>query len=136
MPLQYRLDKAIEYFSKNPNVIIIVSGAQGPGEDITEALAMERYLKARGIPEEHIIKEEQSTSTLENCTYSKQILDAYFPAGYRAAVITNKFHIYRTVMVAKRVGLPVTHIGAFIQWYNYSITYLREFAAVMKLWIF
>ena len=115
--------------------MIVVSGAQGPEEDITEALAMERYLKAHGIPEEQIIKEEQSTSTLENCTYSKQILDEYFPVGYRVAIITSKFHIYRTVMNAKMIGFSATHMGASIQWYNYSVAYLREFTAVMKLWI-
>lgn len=50
--LKDRLDRAIEYHEKNPEAVIVVSGGQGPQEDIPEALAMERYLISRGIPEE------------------------------------------------------------------------------------
>ena len=55
--LQKRLDVAIEYYQKNPDVVIVVTGGQGPQEDITEALAMERYLLANGIPKEKIIED-------------------------------------------------------------------------------
>ena len=29
LPLKFRLDKAIEYYSKNPNAVIVVSGGKG-----------------------------------------------------------------------------------------------------------
>ena len=76
--LQKRLDVAIEYYQKNPDVVIVVTGGQGPQEDITEALAMERYLLANGIPKEKIIKEEKATSTYENFKFSKVLLNEYF----------------------------------------------------------
>jgi uncharacterized SAM-binding protein YcdF (DUF218 family) len=38
--LLYRLESAIEFNKQYPDVKIIVSGGQGEGEDITEALAM------------------------------------------------------------------------------------------------
>ena len=40
--LQKRLDTVIGYHHKNPDAVIVVSGGQGPYEDISEALAMER----------------------------------------------------------------------------------------------
>ncbi len=45
-----RLEAAIAYYERNPKVLLVVSGGQGPQEDISEALAMERYLIERGIP--------------------------------------------------------------------------------------
>ncbi|MCI8889140.1 MAG: YdcF family protein, partial [Hungatella sp.] len=44
----------------------ILSGGQGKGEDITEAEAMYRYLKARGIDAGRLIREKESVSTWEN----------------------------------------------------------------------
>lgn len=136
LPLKYRLDKAVEYYGKNPDTVIIVSGGQGPGETVTEAFAMEEYLLLQGVPKENIIKEERATSTAENMRYSKEILDALFEKEYKTAIITNNFHIYRAQALAKREGLEnITHLHAPLQIYNIFPCYLRESLAVMKMWI-
>ena len=135
-PLMHRLNKAVEYANKNHEAFIIVSGGQGPQEDITEALAMERYLVNKGIPKERIIREERSTSTFENFKYSKQILDGYFDKSYNIAFVTNDFHVYRASQLAKIASLNSTHMHAKIEWYTISVSYLREFTAVIKLWVF
>lgn len=135
LPLAYRLDKAVEYISKNPNAVIVVTGGQGLQESITEALAMERYLISRGISKDKIIKEEQATSTYENFKFSKAILDKYFNHSYTVTYITNDFHIYRAGRLAKIVGLEATSYRAKIEWYSIPITYLREFLAILKLWL-
>jgi hypothetical protein len=44
LALQYRIDSAANYMKKNQETIAIVSGGQGPGEDITEAEATKRGL--------------------------------------------------------------------------------------------
>ena len=59
----HRLGKAVDA-NRNYKAIIIVSGGQGPQEDITEALAMERYLKNKGIPQERIIKKNAQQALL------------------------------------------------------------------------
>lgn len=133
--LSHRLDKAAEYSLKNPDAIIVVSGGQGAGEDITEALAMERYLIEKGIAEERIIKEEAATSTYENILYSKKILEKLFESPYEIVVITNDFHIYRAANLAKKSGLSVTHYNAGTKWYNIPTVYSRECIAVLKMWI-
>jgi len=134
--LAKRLDKAVEYFAKNPEVIFIVSGGQGPQEDISEALAMERYLIERGIPAAQIIREEHSTSTFENFSFSGEILEKEFPNGCSVAFITNDFHIYRAERIAQYAGITARHMGATIEWYAVPVTYLREMAAVIQLWFF
>ena len=134
--LARRLDKAVAYFDKNREAVIIVCGGQGPGEAITEALAMERYLIDRGIPKENIIKEDKSTSTYENLLFAKGILDEYFPQGFSSVVITNDFHVYRAIKTAALVNISATHVGSYTEWYSIIANYSREMLAVVKLWVF
>ena len=133
--LAYRLDKTVEYYNKNPNAVIIVSGGQGPQEEITEAQAMQQYLIEKGIPQDKIIKEEKATSTTENMIYSKEILDKQFNKEYKVAVITNNFHIYRASQIAKKVGLNATHYNAKIRTDTIVANYIRETMGVAKYWI-
>lgn len=137
LTLQKRLDAAVEYYEKNPNAIIVVSGGQGPQEDITEALAMERYLIGKGIPADKIIKEERSTSTRENFEYSKEILDGYFDGEYSVAFVTSDFHIFRAARYAKMAGYEeVGHCHSDIKWHQILPSCLRECLAIVKLLVF
>ena len=136
LPLLYRLEKGVEYYKKNPKTIIVVSGGRGAEENITEALAMERYLSGHGVPESHILKEEKSTSTYENFVFSKKILDQHFKGDYKILIITSDFHIFRAEQIAKIAGLSCTTLHAGIIWYSIPVIYMRESMAVVKLIIF
>ena len=135
--LQKRLDTAIEYHKENPNAVIVVSGGQGPYEDISEALAMERYLISNGVSQDKIIKEDRSTSTRENFEFSKKLLDLRFgESEYKVAYITNGYHVYRAGLVAENAGFDgITHIHAETPWYTAIPNGLREVLAVMKTWL-
>lgn len=124
--LQKRLDKAVEYYIKNATAVFVVTGGRGEQEDITEALAMERYLTSKGIPNNQIIREEKATSTFENFTFSKDILRQRFPHEYSIVFITNNFHVYRAESIAKTVNISVNHLGADTVWYTIPMNYLRE----------
>ncbi len=132
LPLYYRLEKSIEYFNKNPNAMIVVSGGQGRNETITEALAMERYLLSKGVPENKIIKEDSSTSTYENFLFSKKLLDNHFKKEYKTVFITNNFHIFRANEISKVVGSNSNYMHAKIQWYIAPVNYIREILANTK----
>ena len=136
LPLKRRLDKALEYHEKNPEAVIVVTGGKGFQETVTEAEAMEKYLLGKGVAPECIVKEEKATSTNENMRFTKEILDSRLDKAYSVAVITNNFHIYRGVCIAKNEGFTdVTHLHAGLEWYNLMPCYLRETLAVLKLWI-
>ncbi len=136
LPLKMRLDKAIQYHSKNPEAIIVVTGGQGFQETVTEAYAMEKYLVEHGVAGNKIIKEEKATSTTENIEFSKELLDKYFEDNYSVVVVTNNFHVFRATSVAIKTGFKdVSHIHAGLQWYNLMPCYLRESVAVLKMWI-
>ncbi len=131
--LRQRLDRAIEYYHDNEDAIIVVSGGQGPQEDITEALAMERYLISKGIPADKIIKEESSTSTYENFKYTKVILDEYFENDYSIVYVTSDYHTYRAGAIARSVGYEnVTHCSADTPWYSKLPCCLRECVGVLR----
>lgn len=133
--LAKRLDKAAEYYEKNNDAIFIVTGGQGPFEQITEALAMERYLVEKGIPQEQIIKEDKSTSTYENFEFAFDIMEERQITTDSVIFITNKFHIYRAEGIAKSLGIDVMRLGADTVWYSIPMNYMREMVAVVKYWI-
>lgn len=134
LPLYHRLTAAAGYYKKNPGAYIVVSGGQGAGESITEAEAMQRFLVENGIPEEKIIKEDNSATTRENFKLSKKILDKKFGSEYKVCYITNSFHIYRAGLIARRNGLKSTHLHGTTDWYTVPSNYIRECAAVLFSW--
>lgn len=73
--LRLRLDKAAEYAVQNPDTVLVLSGAQGSGEPVTEASAMREYLLKQGVPDGQMLLEEQSRSTVENIAYSRILIE-------------------------------------------------------------
>ena len=71
--LELRLKAALKYARENEDTVLILSGGQGSGEDITEAKCMENYLTAHGIPKERLVSEEKSTRTKENLKFSDDL---------------------------------------------------------------
>lgn len=132
--LARRLDAAYAYYQNNPETIIIVSGGQGKGEDISEAEAMKRYLVEKGVPEEKILKEDRSADTNENLRFSLELMEKENP---KVAIATNDFHIFRAIHLAKGKGLEnVSGIPApsdEILFINYMV---REAVGVLKDFLF
>ena len=133
-----RMQKGIDYLENHPKVKVVLSGGQGPGEEISEAEGMRRFLADHGISDERILKEERSTSTMENFRFSKEILvkQPGFQASGRVAVITNDFHLFRSKILARRNGLNPVGIPSPTPWYLVPNVYLREYFAVVKSLIF
>ncbi len=133
--LKSRLDAAVDYHFKNPTALIVVSGGCGEGERISEALAMERYLTDRGVDPDVIIKEEAATSTSENFSYSKELLDSLLGDDFKFAFITSDFHVFRAAWVARESGFGTAgHIGAGASPVLFLPNGLRECAAILKYW--
>ena len=134
--LRNRLDMAVEYHLQNPEAIIIVSGGQGPGDVIIEALAMARYLEAAGVPPDLIFQEGASHSTYQNMRLSMAILEAQFPEGYQVVVITNDFHIFRSVRFTRIVGMEeATSFHGDTPLIALPGALVREVAAIVKMWV-
>lgn len=109
--LRSRVDTAIRYLNENPDTVVIVSGGQGADEIISEAECMARLLSEAGIDASRIIKEEGSSTTVENLRYSYEIIGSLHPDLSRTdekeiaiGVVTSNFHVFRAVTTAKAQG--------------------------------
>jgi len=128
--LKYRLDKAVEYLNENPDTVCIVSGGQGPNEPCPEAEAMSAYLIEKGIEANRILVENKSLSTVENIRNSKELMnESYNGVG----IVTNNFHVYRAVRMAKAQGLEnVCGIAAKSNNLYLPNNTLRECLSILK----
>lgn len=100
--LRRRLDTAYDYYLEHPDTILILSGGQGTGEDISEAQAMYDYLCEKGIPASRMVQENRSTNTAENLKFSMAYMEGEHPS---VGIVTNNFHIYRAVSIGRKQGL-------------------------------
>ena len=67
---------------------------------------MRIWLEGRGIAPERIVKEENSTSTLENLAFSKAIIEALGgDTAEGVAIVTSEYHLYRAKAFASELGL-------------------------------
>lgn len=130
LSLKARLDTAVVYLNQYPDAQVIVSGGQGADEGISEAECMYNYLVAAGIAKERIVQENRSTSTMENLDFSAKLFDI---RKNSVVIITNDFHVFRSVQIAKKMGyVQVSGQAAPSLWYLVPTNYAREFLAVVK----
>ena len=128
--LRYRLDAALAYLEESPETRCIVSGGQGADEVRSEASAMREYLVERGIASDRIAIEDRSTSTAENLRFSARLMDS--PRA-SAGVVTNDFHVFRAVCIARKQGLVNAHgLAAASNRLYLPQAALRECAAIVK----
>ena len=73
LQLQYRMELALEQYRAHPQVIV-VCGAQGGNEPMTEAQAMHDYLVSNGVPEGDILMDDTSFNTRQNLANAQKLL--------------------------------------------------------------
>lgn len=136
MLLQDRLETALDYLEEDPDILVVVSGGQGSNEPVSEAACMAGWLEERGISEDRIFQEDQSSNTKENLIFSKDLLaqEGIDVGETDVLVVSNGFHLTRARMLAERFGYgevstlaaPSSHIPSRIQ------MYIREPLALVK----
>ncbi len=128
--LRYRLDKAYDYLEKNPGTKCIVSGGKGDNEPEAEGIVMKRYLVEKGIKPERILVENASVNTVENIKNSSEYLNK---TKDTVGIVTNNFHVYRGVSIAKKEGF--THAVGIVATSNIFYlpnNMLRESFGIVK----
>ncbi len=134
LSLQVRLEAALDYIAGKPDIPIVVTGSQGPGEDISEAACMAGWLVSHGVEPERIHLEEQADNTEENIRYSKEILKGLGIGSLDGvAVVSADYHLYRAGLYWNGLGfipvaarMPGRYLPLTV---NY---YIREAFAVAK----
>lgn len=138
LSLLNRLDAALDYLETYPEAKVIVSGGQGPGEDITEAQCMRSWLEERGISADRIIEEDKATSTEENIGFSLKLLEKDGgDAEGRVAIVSSEYHLYRAKYIAEKQGCTPLAVAGKTSYPILRLNYfIREAAAVAYMWVF
>src|SRR5690606_31612897 len=127
-----RLDVAVETSVTNPDAVIVVAGGLAPGETVTEARAMQRYLVAHGVAEHRILREDRSTSTSENFAYAEELLEERLGPDRTTAFVTSDYHVLRAAGIAQNAGVRATHVHAGTPWFEVPVDHVRELLAITK----
>ena len=104
--LTRRINAVMDCLDQHPDAVIIASGGQGRNEPISEAQCIRDELVKRGVDPGRIVMEDKSTDTRENMIYSRALIDRPDAA---VGIVTNNFHIWRSLRMARRAGLTNAH---------------------------
>ncbi len=129
--LNDRLETGIELYKKGVAPVIIMSGDHGR-ENYDEVTAMKQYAADNGVPTEKIFLDHAGFSTYESMVRAEKIF------GVKSAVlVTQKYHLYRSLMCAEDCGINAVGVGADIRQYFGQIKRdIREIIARNKDFLF
>lgn len=131
--LRMRCIRAAEYLRENPDTVAIVCGGIVHADQyISEAQAMEEILLSEGIEKERIIKEDKSTTTVENFRNAKGFIEEGGDINsFSLALLSSDFHLMRARLIAKKAGLDCQTVSAPSPEREKAKNYIREFFAMI-----
>ena len=136
MMLQYRIEKAYEYLSENPDLICVASGGQGANEALSEGQVIRDKLVEKGIDPSRILIEDRSTSTSENLEFSLNILTDNGIQVHNIAIVTDGFHQLRAAIMAGELGVSAYAVSADTRFWLVPTYWVREWLALSYLFVF
>ena len=127
--LASRIEKGIAIYQKHPGSKLIMSGGQGPDELMAEGQSMANYALEKGVPAEDILIENQSTNTEENLKFSYALMKP----GSRFALVTNYYHVFRALLLARKLKIKCIGYGARTKFYFSLNAFIREFVGYLVM---
>ncbi|MBQ9200011.1 MAG: YdcF family protein [Lachnospiraceae bacterium] len=125
--LSDRLDRAVELYKSGVAPKIIMSGDHG-SKYYNEVQVMKDYAIAKGVPSEDIFMDHAGFSTYDTMYRAKEIFGAK-----KVVIVTQRYHLYRSVYVAKSLGMDAYGVAAKDARYNGQTKRdFREIVAVDK----
>lgn len=136
MMLEYRIEKAYEYLSENTEVICVASGGQGANEALSEAQVIKNKLVEKGIDPSRILMEDKSTSTMENLSFSMNVLTDNGIQAQNIALVTDGFHQLRASLMAGKIGINTYAVSADTRFWLVPTYWVREWLALSSWFVF
>lgn len=129
--LASRINKALKILAKQQDSCrLIMSGGQGDDELVSEAEAMAHYAIEKGVAPERVILEDKAVNTFENIELSYVLMATLQP---KVAIVTNYYHLFRALVIARQQGYPCIGYGARTKFYYTLNAYLREYIGYLSL---
>lgn len=113
--------------------LLVPSGGQGRGEEVSEGEAMAAWLTGAGVPASAVVPETRARTTRENVEFSLALLEHARPGVDlgRPVLVTNGYHVLRAATIAKDLGIEVSLRAAPTSSYFLPSALLREYVAVV-----
>lgn len=95
-----RLDHALKLYRAGNVQTIVVTGGRRPGDPHSEGEVGVAYLRAQGVPEQALLAETRSRTTVENLRGARVLL----PPGTPVTLVTDEAHAPRALALARTLG--------------------------------
>lgn len=125
--LEDRLKTGISLYQAGAAPRIMLS-ADHESDDYNEIAVMKQFCLDAGIPEEAILCDRYGLSTYDSIVRASALFSID-----SAIVVTQKYHLYRALYIADKVGMEAVGVGADIRTYRFQwYRSLREVLARCK----
>lgn len=125
--LEDRLLQGIELYKNGFSDRLLMSGDHGRKE-YDEVNVMKQFAVDRGIASEHVFMDHAGFSTYESLYRARDIFETE-----RIIIVTQKYHIYRALYIADKLGLEAYGVASDPRRYaGQDLRDLREIVARVK----
>ena len=125
--LRDRLDLAASLYNEGVSKKILLTGDHG-SEKYDEVNAMKNYMLSKGIDEDVLYLDHAGFSTYDSMYRAKEVF-----CVDSAVVITQKYHLYRSVYIGNAVGMNIYGVNSDPYTYvNQTYRNIREYLARFK----
>lgn len=127
-----RVSYGVAAFKESATENLLMSGdGQEPNEH-DEPMVMSKFAQRLGVDKEDIVEDPYGLSTYDSMWRAK-----YVYGLSKIVVVTQRYHLYRAVYIAKTLGLEVVGVDSTNRVYLVQLFYdIREFIARTKDFIF
>jgi uncharacterized SAM-binding protein YcdF (DUF218 family) len=110
--LKARVERGVELIQAGYAPVLVLSGGVDKEDGAIEAQVMQDIAAAAGLSRNQTLLEPHSTSTAENLRLSVALLIKKQPEFKRVMVVSDPYHLARAGMLARKIGLEATLVGA------------------------
>ena len=110
--LEDRVLTGIRLFEDGATDRLLMSGDHGQ-KDYDEVNSMKRYAVDKGVPPDNIFMDHAGFSTYESMYRAKAVFQVE-----KALIVTQKYHLYRAVFLARAMGIEAWGVSADLRDYR------------------
>lgn len=126
--LRDRLLTAVDLYKNGAGKKLLLSGDSKNAEKYDEVGTMKRVCLSLDVPEEDIMTDTLGLSTFESIDRAKKIYEIK-----SAIIVTQKYHLYRAIYIAKSRGISTVGVSADMHTYGGQLFRdIREIPARIK----
>ncbi len=107
-----RLQRGVELYDSGVSGKLLMSGDHGDAY-YDEVNTMKNYATEKGVPSENVFMDHAGFSTYESMYRAREVFCAK-----RVVIVTQRYHLYRAVYIARALGLEAYGVASDYQVYG------------------